>query len=153
MIFAAGTGIVPFLDLVSFTLRYMIQKVCNENYKNSKNKLFENEKEEMEESVGPDFKLELFYSVQNKNSALFLPLFEQMQELESKYKLNVFKINFRFSDTDRRRWNTELINSCLKKENSLIQKVYIVGPVGFMDDIRDALLDSGIVTRQQMMFV
>jgi hypothetical protein len=153
VIFAAGTGIIPFLDLVSFTLRYMIHRICNEKYNYSKNKLFDNEKEEMEASVGPDYKLEIFYSVQDKSSAVFLKIIDQMQELETKYKLNVFKINFRFSTSDKRRWDTDFINSCLKSESSLIEKVYIVGPVGFMDDIRDSLLESAIVSRKHMVFV
>ena len=131
----------------------MVDKVSRNNFDTSDNCLFANEREEMQTSVENNYKLHMFYSVPNRKSAVFINIFEEMEALDKKYNLNVFKMHLRLAESDKQRWNADFVQSKLEKEKSDVTRFYLAGPVPFMDDIKDAILSTGTGNREQIIFV
>ena len=154
IIFAAGTGIVPFIDLICFTLRYMVDKISHIMKKTKKgNLIFPGENLHFYETVNPDYKLHLFCSSANKNSIIFVDVFTKMQKLDKKYKLDIFKLTTRYSSDGDERWDNNFVNAQLSKIKNNISKIFLVGPVSFMDDIKSAILENEIVRKDKIILV
>ncbi len=151
IIFAAGTGIIPFIDLISFTLRYAADKVAREKYSAYDNLLFPNESASFSKIVGKDYKLHLFVSFSDPESAIFIDVCRELDKLDKKYSLNLFEFTVRISCIDKQRWNENFIKK--KLENVDIKKVLIIGPVSFMDDIKRDLIASNVADKQQIYLV
>jgi ferredoxin-NADP reductase len=152
VIFAAGTGIIPFLDYISFTLRYMVYQVNKIRNPNNNNLLFPEEEDIFQNQVNSNFKVLLFYSVTEYNSALFLNVLENLSEYDKNNNLNIFNIELRVSSENKVRWDDDFMRKKLINHAD-INKVFIVGPIGFMDDIKSALQNSGLVKKSQIVLV
>jgi hypothetical protein len=63
--------------------------------------------------------------------------------INDKYGLGKFFYNLRIS-SDRTKWNKHFMNEKLNSFKGDIEKVYLVGPVPFMEDIKTAIADSDL---------
>ncbi len=57
------------------------------------------------------------------------------------YNFDKFYYNCRLSNTDKSRWDSNFMNKILKVHGEP-EKISIVGPIGFMENIRDAIKTS-----------
>ena len=153
VIFAAGTGLLPFIDLISFTLRYAAHKVSKDVYSCSDNILYPTEASDFEKIVGNDFQLHVFISFANLNTAFFLDVCEKLEKFDLKYNLNIFKLYIRISSVNRVKWDEYFMKEKLGSICKNINKTMIVGPIGFMDDVRRDLISSGIVKSENIFLV
>jgi hypothetical protein len=147
VIFAAGTGIIPFIDLIAFTVRYMTYVISKREFKERENFIVPKEKSIFnkisENMMNPPFRICLFYSNSTHASALYMDVIEGLSALDKKYKLNMFRLYTRYSGEER--WDSKFIQNNLRSERGLIDKFYLVGPVQFMEDIQNSVLEAGLV--------
>lgn len=96
MAFAAGTGILPFVDLVA----KMILQYCDALNAN-------------DERLHKDFKLVMYISFPNKKDCIALPLMQGLEKLvKAKGLDNIFRITYRFTDlTSLPRWDKEYVKT------------------------------------------
>ncbi len=153
--FAAGTGVFPFLDLISFTLRYAIDKISREHYNSNSNVIFPNEDKSFNQIVGKDYQLHVFFSFPKPESAIFLDICETLERLDKKYSLNLFKFNLRISSlsSSKQRWNQAYIKEKLEHYKKSISNIFIVGPVGFMDEIKNDIVELEIASKDKIFLV
>ncbi len=153
VIFAAGTGILPFLDLVSYTLRYIVDKISRMKFNEANNLIHLSEKLSFEKNVKDSFKLHLYATFSNFESCLYEDVCEQLAQLDKKYELNIFKYNLRISAIHKYHWNQQFMKDNLSSCKEDINKVFIVGPVAFMEDIKRDILLSEVVLPDQILLV
>ena len=96
--FAAGTGILPFVDLVS-------RIIMNKDLPTS-------------QQLSASFKLKLYASFASRNDAIALKILENV--VSPNYQLFL-----RFSDEKSARWDYSFINSQISKD---VKKVWVCGP-------------------------
>jgi len=58
----------------------------------------------------------------------------------------------RISTESKERWNDKFLSQNIENIQNLT-KVYLVGPIGFMLDIKKCLLNSGKVNEDQLLLV
>lgn len=133
MVFAAGTGILPFLDLIALTIRYVCFKAKNLKINHEEN--FQN--------IGEDFKLIVFASFVNVKGSVFQEECEMLNDICRDNNINNFAYFSRLSSNDKSRWDKEFMSKNLKSFGEL-EKIHIVGPVSFMDSVKDALKASDV---------
>lgn len=153
VIFSAGTGIFPFLDLIAYTARYAAYKVASEHFDYTDNLLVPNEVASFQQTVGMSFKLHVFVSFANPESAIFLDVMERLQHIDKQYKLGLFKLHTRISSKNKQRWDAKFIKECLAEYEEEINSVMIVGPTPFMDDIKRDIISSGVAVNEQILLV
>ncbi len=153
VVFAAGTGIVPFIDLITFTLRYMVYKVSKNHFKKEDNLLLNNENATFKDILDPSFRIHLFTTFANPESAIYMNVFQELEKLDQKYNLDVFKLTTRYSSEKTERWNKNFIHKNLTPIKSAINRVYLIGPVPFMDDIKAGLIETGVADKKHIIFV
>jgi hypothetical protein len=134
VIFCAGTGIFPFIDLIAYTMRYTVDKVNNRNPNLDKNYMVDESFD-----IADDFKLVLFASFPTQKGSIFTDECNKLKKLCEKYDLNTFEYILRISSLTKERWNSNYIYDKLFKYVNNIEKVYLVGPIQFMDDIKGSL--------------
>jgi len=130
------------LDFVAFVLRLMVYRVAKQKNYEEHFMIYDDEKEDFE-NVNKDFKLIYFTSFSSEKSSVFLNICKQMQNIENKFDLNIFKLITRISTIDQR-WTHELIKNELKVYGEKIRRVFICGPTLFIDDIQDILIKNDI---------
>lgn len=147
IIFAAGTGIIPFIDMIAFAVRYMTYVISKKEHKERENYILKKEKSIFNKISGnmmnPPFRICLFYTNNSYGSSLYMDVIEGLLALDKKYKMNMFRLYTRYSGGDR--WDSKFIQDNLKSERGLIDKFYLVGPVQFMEDIQNSVLEAGII--------
>jgi ferredoxin-NADP reductase len=138
VIFSAGTGILPFIDFISLTGRYM-----NHKMKRRVTTLDENhmDKDESFDYISDDFKLMVFSTYQSNEGTIFYEECVKMNRLNDKYNLNAFHYHLRIS-SDRSKWNKEFMKEHLSAQKNYIEKIYLVGPISFMDEIKSSISRS-----------
>jgi hypothetical protein len=139
VIFSAGTGIFPFIDLIALVIRYTVEKANNRNGNLDKNFIY-NETFD----IADDFKLVVFSAFANEASCVFTDECRKLKQLNDKCNLNVFDFVLRLSTDKTRRWGAEFMVDQLSKIKDNIEKIYIVGPVKTMDSIKLALTNSNL---------
>jgi hypothetical protein len=147
VIFAAGTGIIPFIDLIFFTLRYVVYKITNDR----DNCLLKDEN--FDYIVSNTYKLNLYATFTNTSSGICLDVLKEMDAISHKYNLNLFKLNLRISDADETKWDDDFIGKEMESIKKQITRVYIVGPVGFMHDIKNGFIRNNIVEEDKISLV
>jgi predicted ferric reductase len=115
--------------------------------------ILKGENKHFKEIIRPDFKLNLFISFANKESIFMMDLLNEMERLNSEYNLNIFKLNLRISSEKANRWDSYFVNENIADKNETVNKVFIVGPVAFMNDIKDIVLKSKLVDNDQIVLV
>lgn len=112
--FAAGTGVLPFMDLIAQLAFY------NLGMKHLLgSKTFED-----------GFKLKFYVSFQSRKDAIGLELLEALQDFCKKHLKDNFELNLRISNEGKqRRWDSSFIEEQLKGFNSIsVPKVWVCGP-------------------------
>ncbi len=155
VVFAAGTGINPFVDLIAFVLRYAVHKISKDNFGIHSNMLMANEAESFNQIVSDNFQLHLYLSIRDRLSAIFLDVCEELANLDRKYSLNIFKLHAIItSETGKdHKMNENFMLSQFDLIRNSIRQFYIVGPIGYMDDIRQSLINSGISNTEKIFLV
>lgn len=153
VILSAGTGVIPFLDLVAFTLRYAVYKISNETFNNNSNVLLPNEATSFNQIVDDNFQLYFYASFRNRQSALFLDVCEELAALDKKYGLNIFKFHVSILSEKEEKWDDNFISSHFEQIKTNIKQFYIVGPVPFMDCVKGSLIKTDIATKEKIFLV
>ena len=84
---------------------------------------------------------------------MYLDVFEKLQEFDTRYNLNMFKLWTRLSSKNKERWDSNFIQQHLYNERKSITKFFLVGPVPFMDDMKEAILQAGVACEEQIILV
>ena len=126
-VFAAGTGVLCFVDLVAELCRLNTGQVTLGNSLNSTDK-----DQEKEINIDPDnFQLHLYVSFPSRNEAVALELFEALEAYCRRTKTNNFHLHLRLSQEsmNAQRWDAQFIRQEIGKFGSKnIQKVWVCGP-------------------------
>ena len=144
-------GVFCFIDFVSYVLRYITDKIARDIFSCNKNKLFQDE--EFSNFVKNDFKLIYFSTFSDEESSVYHNICEKLQNLDLKFKLNIFKYIVRFSNKNNTRWDTNYLANVLAPYKTSITKTYICGPTRFLDDIKQSLIDGLIVPIEKIYLV
>ena len=151
LIFAAGTGILPFIDLISFTLRYIVRKISRERLNNNSNVIDRNEN--FEDIVSNDFRLHIYATFAFKESVIYGEVCRQLENLDRKYDLGIFKYNLRVSSEDRTRYDYNFMKENLSGLSKNLSKIYLIGPISFMDDVKESLLATNYIEKDKIILV
>ena len=135
----------------------MIHNISINSYKEENNKI---DKEENFNEIGNDFKLTLMVSYNNENHSFINDLLIKVKEIDEKYNLNKFDYLMRTSKEttkettkENSRWNREFLKekflNSLKKDN----KMFLCGPVGFMEYMKTEFLEADKVVNDNIIYV
>ena len=153
VILAAGTGVIPFLDLVAYVLRYATYKISIEKFGNTSNVLLPQEIQIFDQLKLEDFQLHFYVSFRDRKSALFIDVCEELDALDKKYGLGIFKFSKTIQVENSIIWDSNFLCSNFNSIKDEIKQFYIVGPITFMQDIKQGLLDSKIATTPEKIFL
>lgn len=106
--FAAGTGVLVFVDLVARIALQTIDVIPRE------------------QCLNPQFELELFVSFQNKEDAIALEMMELLSQQMQLHESTKFILHTRFSDQKDARWDDKFLVNNLKGKEA--QKIWVCGP-------------------------
>ena len=113
--FSAGTGILPFVDMVAKLLLQEMNSLPDED-----------------EKFHDDFKLVMFIGFQNRKDGIALPIVDGLKELVNKSnKSKRFRVFFRFGDAKPKqpRWDEAFIKEVLETyQPEGINKIWVCGP-------------------------
>ena len=107
--FAAGTGILVFMDLVARISLGMIDAIS------------------YEDRVHPEFRLVLFASFISKENSFGLELLEKLRAYTQALKNDKFELHLRFSNEKSVRWDNNFIEGQLAN-NKDCKKIWVCGP-------------------------
>ncbi len=153
VILAAGTGVIPFLDLVAYVLRYATYKISSEKFRNNTNVLLPQEISTFNQLNSNDFQLHFYVSFRDRQSALFLDVCEELEALDKKYDLGVFKFHKTIYVEYNEIWDSQFLYNKFNAIKDVINQFYIVGPVNFMEVVKCGLLKSQITTEEKIFLV
>jgi ferredoxin-NADP reductase len=109
--------------------------------------------EETFADVSEDFKLIVFASYSSNEFAIFNEECAKLQQICEQYSISKFYYNVRFSNKDKKRWDNHYMNEKLATFKNEIQKIYLVGPVPFMEDIKEAVAMSDLNVADKIFLV
>lgn len=145
IVVAGGTGILPFIDLITYLLRYSIFKQNNTKLINE------------EFAIDTNFKLVVFASFSNEDNCIYREVCEKMEKLDLKNNQKMFRYFLRISNSTnpilKERWDATFMEDNLREYKDEVTKVMFSGPVGFMDSIRDAMLITGTAKKEQIYYI
>ncbi len=148
--FGAGTGVFCFIDFIAYILRYQADKIASKHFNYHSNKLIQSESFD---NIHSDFKLIYFSKFRDQESEVYGDMCDKMKELDEKYNMNIFKFIKIISKTNRQELNSQYIASILNPFKSNIEKVFICGPPGFLDIIKENLLVESLVEKSKITLV
>jgi hypothetical protein len=99
--------------------------------------------EETFEDVSDDFRLYVFSTFSSKEAAIFNEECRKLHEVSDRYGLGKFVFNLKTASSGGR-WDKHFMNEKLMAVKNDIEKVYVVGPVPFMEDISTAVRESDL---------
>jgi hypothetical protein len=129
-------------------IRYVCHKVQLDNAKLNENYLTV----ESFEKVKPSFKLVLFATFGSEDSVIFGEECRKLLDICAKYGFDMFQYNLRIS-TKHQRWNSKYFNEKLESVKHDVEKVYVVGPVKFMEEIKESIDESELNLSSKLFFV
>jgi predicted ferric reductase len=147
--FSAGTGILPFIDFISLTARYMNHLLRKRIPKLEDNCLALDENFDY---VRSDFRLMVFSTYQSNEGTIFYEECVKMNLINDKYNLDVFDYKLRIS-SDKSKWNKDYMKEHLTKYKHCIEKIYLVGPISFMDDMKRSIDKSELNLTSKVLMV
>lgn len=115
----------------------MIDKISRNNFNENLNKIDENE---IFTEVQEDFKLILLVSYTSKKFSFMNDVLEKAHSLDKKYNLRKFDYFLRTNGD--KPWNKEFFEEKFKDISKKDAKVYLCGPVGFMEFVRKTILET-----------
>lgn len=95
VIFAGGTGILPFVDLFDYLLKKSIYAVLVKKYKKSDADKTNPFMENYENTFGQNFKVKLFWAVNDENEFNYLIFLKKLLEINERNGLNNFDLTVR----------------------------------------------------------
>ena len=116
MAFGAGTGVLPFMDLVAQVAFY---NLGIEQLMGAK-----------QERLTDHFKLRFYVSFQSRKDSIGLELLEALHEFCNQTGRDNFELHLRISNENKpRRWDAAFINEQLAGESEKsLKKVWVCGP-------------------------
>ena len=130
--FTAGTGILPFIDLVALMVRANLG-------------ILDPEVMPAQFKAGSTFKFVLYVSFDSRKDALAMELLEGLYEITQKLGLKNFDLVIRLSSEKQgSRWNEEFIKRQFQiRTGETIEKVWVCGPP-VMNELFDRTFESMI---------
>lgn len=145
-----GTGNLPYLDFISFILRFIFFKIPKDHFQFNDN-LIDNENFDC---IDKSFKLVVFASYYNEKSSLMHKLLKEADRLNKKYKLELFEYYHDFNKSDSKTtWDNTFFNEKFKTEFDFIQNVYLCGTIKFIEMMRDEMKNTDKIYENQMIYV
>jgi len=138
VIFALGSSIIPFLDLIAYLIRLNVYNVSLKKGKPAK--IFEDEN--FLYFSNPNFKLVLFYSVKSLDESYGVDLCKKLADFCSQNNLTNFELNLRISNEGQKRWDSDFIKSKVRIDNA--KKAYIGAIDGEDNKLKEMVIKSGI---------
>lgn len=138
--FAAGTGVLCFVDLVAAITRQALSIDISNNAYGEEDKLdvnpLGNRKSKVTDSIristlDGNFKFYLYVSFPNRNDSVALELFEALSNYCNRKGMKNFDLFVRLSQEGKNpaRWNEDFIQDQLRQFNvDEIQKIWVCGP-------------------------
>ena len=112
--FLAGTGVLIFIDLVAYLIRYNL------------NLLNRNDRELISES---NFRFILHVSFPRKEEAVAIEMLEALQSVTQKKGLNNFELMVRYSNQNKGRWDEDFVERQLEVLSKVdLKKIWVCGP-------------------------
>ena len=148
VIFAAGTGILPFVDLLDFLLKKSI-------YILFKKKRMQNEKYQVKPvqdytQFYPGAKFKLFAAFKSLEDFVGYNWIEKLYEINEEYSLGIFDCLVRFSDKSEMEvpmtsfyYDEEFVKRNILRADNPVDKVIVCGPPKFMEEITQSCLSQG----------
>eukprot|EP00357_Protocruzia_adherens_P010652 CAMPEP_0115008406 /NCGR_PEP_ID=MMETSP0216-20121206/21901_1 /TAXON_ID=223996 /ORGANISM="Protocruzia adherens, Strain Boccale" /LENGTH=859 /DNA_ID=CAMNT_0002375823 /DNA_START=310 /DNA_END=2889 /DNA_ORIENTATION=+ len=135
VIFGAGTGMFPFLDLFDYILRDLVE--WNETGEKS--------------AFLTNFKLSVYASYASRSHCVGLTLMEKCQKVAALKNYEGLNLNLFFRDQKKQNFDDSFIT---ERKNVMLsaQKIYICGPPRFNDEIPRVLRSLGI-THDKFFFI
>jgi len=151
-IFAGGTGILPFMDLLDYLLKKALFTEFNEILSEEDVDQINIYKENYVGSFNNNFKLMLFASFANDEEFIGSEIISKLYECVKEKKYNWFDMKIRISAKDTKFQNLPLTSSYfdhrflkknVMKEESL-KKIYVCGPPAMNKKMHEELMTYGI---------
>ena len=95
----------------------------------------------------------LFSSFTDENSGVFTKECQILKDINDKFKLDIFTNLVRFSDKDKKRWDSNFLIENLKEVKNKIEKIYVVGPIAFMDNLKLSFKESNLNLDEKIFLV
>lgn len=128
--FAAGTGLLPFMDFVALLLRINLG-------------LFEEDNPDLPK-FDSSFKFVLYVSFESRKDAIALELLEGLYEITQKKGLKNFDLVVRVSsEKEGTRWDEEFIRRqfVIRSKHEVVERVWVCGPPA-MNECFDRAFES-----------
>jgi len=132
-----GYPVMFFLDFALYLLRMNIQIVGHTRKKHYA--IFGNEV--FDRFNAKSFKFILFSSFKENTEVIGEKIFKKLSEISEKYGINNFEYHLRVSKTGEPRWNEETYRKFVPID---AKKIFIIGPLGATENIREQLCKIGI---------
>ena len=148
IIFCAGTGILPFLDLFDVVLRKLIFDILEERIGPDAVKPLIPYVRDFIELIEEDFKITLFASIVNTEDFYGRDILENLQELTHSTNQRMFSQNLSFGKKSlmenimqgNKRFNEDFVMNNLDMK---AERVYICGPPVFNHDLPKIIQQTG----------
>ena len=131
-----GTGVLMWLEVVSYMLRkavYEYGKCKLKNYKIFKNETFDDLTE-------PNFRLILFSSFNNAEEAVGMNEFQRMSDIMKRLGLNIFEYYIRLSNKKTPHYTEEYFKGRI---NGNPEKIYLCGPQNVAPTLKEIFVKIG----------
>ena len=123
----AGTGIVPFMDLILYMLRRGLFRAGRDE--NRILQIFNNEFQQL--AVSDDFRLIVWASFSEEDEVIGLKYMRILEHLSKDYDFNNFNLVLRLSGSNR--WNLDYLR---KHIDLSAQQIWIRGPQDFNQEMK-----------------
>ncbi|CDW90265.1 cytochrome b5-like heme steroid binding domain containing protein [Stylonychia lemnae] len=109
LIFAGGTGIIPFLDLLSYILWYNLGLIP-----------------EQSSLIDGDFKIHLHCSFREKNDYIGQELIEGLKRVNQIKVMSNFQVKMR--DQNNKEWEKDYLQKAVEQAEGKVNKIWVCGP-------------------------
>ena len=147
-IFVAGTGILPFTDLLDFLLKKSIYTIFKK--KKLTNETYQIKPVQDYSKFYPNAKFKLFGGFRTLEDFVGWEWIEKLYEINDDYELGFFDCLVRFSDSSEMQvplvaehFDEKFIERNVMREGKSVDKVIICGPPKFMEDITEYCTNLG----------
>jgi NAD(P)H-flavin reductase len=137
LVFAAGTGVLPFLDLVAHVV-YCALGIAG--------KIGVNEND----VIGRDFKLKFYVSFRSKQEAVALEFLEAVQAYFKRVGNPCFELIVRLSNQKGGHWDKSFIDAQVRETGEKnIKKIWVCGPPAMTEKFDRAFYDFKAATPER----
>jgi NAD(P)H-flavin reductase len=121
--FAAGTGVLVFVDLVAHLVRKNLGMLSGAEAG----------------MLSSSFQFIFYASFPSRKESIALALLEGLQKLCKESGATNFKLVLRISDESKERWDTSFIQNSLSPLQDTVKKVWVCGPPKMNEDFERTL--------------